>query len=166
MQDLFKNPVFYYIAIPIAVALWPVLIWAVYLPAAQDELAKQADRYEQADKIIEKILDIDPKRIEYTEKTDTAAEFDYASAVKAAADTCRIAATKYNFSTSLVNTSKGQKNQSANVSLDDIDIKTFARFLSTIQLRWANLQCTKVTLRAKKGGPDVWDVDMRFTYYF
>ncbi len=60
----------------------------------------------------------------------------------------------------------GQKSQSANVSLSQIDIVKFAEFLSTIQLRWANLQCNRVKLTKKQGLPDVWDVDIEFKYYY
>jgi hypothetical protein len=60
----------------------------------------------------------------------------------------------------------GQKSQSAKVGLKQVDITKFAKFLSTVQLRWANLQCSQVKLTKKKGLPDTWDVDLDFKYYY
>jgi hypothetical protein len=52
------------------------------------------------------------------------------------------------------------------VVLKEVDITKFAKFLSTIQLRWANLQCVKVKLTKKKGLRDTWDVDLDFKYFY
>jgi len=166
MNDMLKNPLFYYIAIPITAALWPALIWGFYLPRAEQNLTNQVKQNKDAEKIIDDILVIDPKRLDYTGNDEAAVEFDYASAVRAAAKTCGINATKYKLSSGQITTSDGNRKQSANVSLEEVDIKTLAEFLSEIQLRWVNLQCTKVTLRKKKAGPDAWDIDLRFTYFY
>ena len=32
MKDVYKNPILYYILVPVVVALWPLLVWSVYLP--------------------------------------------------------------------------------------------------------------------------------------
>jgi len=52
------------------------------------------------------------------------------------------------------------------VNLKGVDIVKSTRFLSTIELRWANLQCTTIKLTKKKGMPDMWDVDLDFKYYY
>ena len=41
MKDLTKNPFFYYVLVPAVVALWPLLIWAAFLPKAQQKLEKE-----------------------------------------------------------------------------------------------------------------------------
>jgi len=79
---------------------------------------------------------------------------------------CGIPSTDYKLSSGIIIESGGQKSQSAQVSLKKVDIVKSARFLSTIQLRWANLQCSRVKLTKKKGLPDVWDVDLEFKYYY
>ena len=63
-------------------------------------------------------------------------------------------------------TSGGQKNQSARVGLKDVGIEQFARFVSTIQLRWANLHCARLKLTKTKSAPDRWNVDIDFKYYY
>ncbi len=166
MKEVLRNPFFYYIAVPVAVALCPVLIWGVYLPNAEKSLKKERKQYDQARELIGQILDMDAERLDYAEQKGGSAEFDYATAVQNAAESCGISAAKYKLSSGTIVTSSGKKSQSANVSLDEVDVKTFAKFLSTIQLRWSNLQCTKVTLKKKKGAPDSWDADLRFNYYY
>lgn len=166
MTDVLKNPRLYYIA-ALAVAVgWTVAIWGLYLPNAEKKLDREITEYKQAGKLITEILFLDSSRLNYAETKTALADFDYASAVQMAASSCGISAAKYKLSSGTITTSSGEKSQSANVSLDKIDIKTFARFLSAIQLRWANLQCTKVTLKKKKDLPDTWDVDLRFNYYY
>jgi len=166
MRDVLKNPHLYYIAALTAAVGWAAAIWTFYLPNAEKKLNTEIARYKQAGKLITEILSLDSQRLSYADPKAALADFDYASAVQNAAAACGISAAKYKLSSGTITTSSGEKSQSANVSLDKVDIKTFARFLSAIQLRWANLQCTKVTLKKKKGLPDTWDVDLRFNYYY
>ena len=166
MKDIYRNPILYYILAPIMFALWPLLIWAVYLPETEDNWKAERAQYNKAQKIIEKILEIDPDLLEFADLKAGAAEFDYATAVDRVAGSCKISATNYNISSKPVRTSGGQKSQGAMVVLKDVDITRFADFLSTFQLRWANLQCEKVTLTKKKGLPDTWKVDLDLKYYY
>ena len=168
MNKIYKNPVLYYILIPLTVALWPLLMWGVYLPDAKRSWKNEVDEYNKAQKIRAEILAIDPDRLGFADPKIDAVEFDYASAVEKIASLCKIPSTNYKLSSGRIisSTSDKQKSQSAQVTLKEVDITRFARFLSTIQLRWANLQCTKVKLTKKKGLPDIWDVDLEFKYYF
>ncbi len=166
MRDVLKNPRLYYIAALTAAVLWAALVWGLQLPNSEKKLNTEIAQYKQAKKLITEILPLDSARLNYADPETASADFDYASAVQNAAAACAISAAKYKLSSGTITTSSGQKSQSANVSLDKVDIKTFAKFLSAIQLRWANLQCTKVTLKKKKGLPDTWDVDLRFNYYY
>ena len=165
-KDIYKNPAFYYVVAPVIVALWPLLIWTVYLPNAESTWKGDKDQYNRAQGIISEILEIDPERLEYSDSKAGAAEFDYAVAVERVATECRIPATSYRLSSGTITTSRGQKSQSAKVVLSEVNIVKFAEFLSTIQLRWANLQCGQVKLTKKKGPPDSWDVDLDFKYYY
>ena len=47
MKDLTKNPFFYYVLVTALVALWPLLLWAAFLPKAQEKL--EADRLAMAE---------------------------------------------------------------------------------------------------------------------
>jgi len=166
MKDIYKNPTFYHLLVPIIVALWPLLIWAVYLPDAKDNLSSELTDYQKAQGIMLEILKLDPDRLVFSENKAAATEFEYATAVEQVASLCRIPSTNYQLSSGMVVTSSGQKSQSAKVSLKEVDIVGFAKFLSTLELRWANLQCDRIKLTKKKGLPDVWDADLDFKYYY
>jgi len=166
MKDIYKNPLFFYILVPVIAALWPVIIWGVYLPATRARFGNDEEQYHKAQQVIDELLAADPERVDFTQEKGASAAFDYATAVQQTAEFTSIPAAGYRLSSSPVITSEGQKNQSANVALKDVDITKAARFLSTIQLRWSSLQCTKVTLRKKKGLPDSWDVDFTFKYFY
>ena len=168
MKDIYRNPILYYILVPVIAALWPLLIWGVYLPDAEKDWQAEKTQYIKAQKIMEEILKLDPDRLEFADLQTKAAEFDYANAIEKVASLCGIPSTNYRLSSGIIMTSSdGQKSQSATVALKDVDIVTFAKFLSTIQMRWANLQCVQIKkLKKKKGLPDRWDVDLEFKYYY
>ncbi len=166
MKDIHKNPILYYIVVPVLIGIWPLLVWLVYLPETEKKWDKEKAQYEKAQKVIEKILTIDPERLDFSGSKAKSAKFDYTNAVDSIASQYRILATDYTISSRPVVTSGGRKSQSAKVIIKEIDIVRFAKFLSTIQLRWANLQCTQVKLTKKKGLADSWKVDLDFKYYF
>lgn len=165
-KDIYRNPSLYYILVPIIVILWPLLIRGVYLPNAEDNWKQEVADCEKARAIINEILTIDPGRVDFADPNRSAVEFDYAIAVEKVAGLCRISPANYRLSSGRIITSDRQKSQNAKVVLEDVDMKRFADFLSKIQLRWANLQCTRLKLTKKKGLPDAWDVDMDFKYYY
>jgi len=166
MKDIYKNPILYYILVPILVALWPLFVRMVYLPNAEAKWQSEKADYDKAQEIIGEIRELDPDRLEFGESKDATGEFDYANVVHRVASSCKIPSTNYDFSSRPATTSKGQKTKNCHVELKQVDITRFAKFLSTIQLRWANLQCEDVTLSKKPGQPDMWDVDIEFKYYY
>ncbi|UCE98971.1 MAG: hypothetical protein JSV82_07255 [Planctomycetota bacterium] len=166
MKDIYKNQTLYYILAPIVVALWSLVVWGVYLPGAEGKWRAEKSQYNKAQEIMADILALDPDRIEFADSKATAAEFDYAKAVENIASLCKIPSRDYKLSSRPIVDSGGQKSQSAHVALKNVDITKFAKFLSTIQLRWAGLQCVKVKLTKKKGLPDAWDIDLEFKYYY
>jgi len=168
MKDIYKNPTLYYIAVPVIVGLWPLLVWAIYLPKAQQDIKEQMDQYKRAEPIMMEILTLEPDRLEFADANDTAAEFTYGEAIDRIASLCRIPPSKYNLSTAMVMTTHGQKSQSASIDLKEIDIRQFAKFFSMIQLRWSNLQCERLKLAKKQNklDNDMWDVDIEFKYYY
>jgi hypothetical protein len=165
MKELYKNPIFYYILVPVIAVLWPLLVWGIYLPSARHKWQAETSQYKKAQEIIREILSIDPDRLTADSQT-AAAEFDYAIAMERTAGMYGIPSTGYRLNSGVIISTAGQKSQSAKVSLKAVDITRFANFLSTLQLRWANLQATQVKLTKKKGLPDSWDVDIEFKYYY
>jgi len=164
MKNVYKNPIFYYVLVPILTALWPLLLWGVYLPNANQKWEQEKLQYNKAQKIIEQILTIDPERLDFARSENSNTEFDYGTAVEKIATSCGIPPTSYTLTTRPVITSGQQKSQSAIIILEQISIAEFADFLSTIQLRWANLQCEKVKLTKSKGLPDTWKANLEFKY--
>jgi hypothetical protein len=164
MKDIYKNTILYYILVPAIVGLWPLLVWAIYLPAAEESIEDQLAQYRKAEAIMMEILTLDPDRS--ADANDTPAEFTYDRAVGRVAGACGIPSSKHKLNPGMPMTIGGQKNQSATVIFKQIDIIKFAKFLSMIQLRWANLQCNRVKLTKKQGLPDMWDVDIEFKYYY
>lgn len=166
MKDIYRNPIFYYILVPIVAALWPLLAWMVYLPKAKESVKEDVFQCKKAQQVITQILNLDPDRLELVDPNKDAVEFDYARDVVRIATRCQIAPANYTISSKPVRIKSGQKTQSAMVILKEVDIIKIARFLSTIQLRWAGLQCENLTLTKKKNLPDTWDVDLDFKYYY
>jgi hypothetical protein len=168
MKDLYKNPILYYIAAPIAVAVWPLLVWGIYLPAARKDVDQQIAQQERAKVVMTKIVTLDPERLEIADANAVTAKFTYDGAVDWTANICKIPPTAYSNSTSMPIETRKQNTQSAKVDLKQVDIVRFAKFLSLIQLRWPNLQCERVALTKKQGPPDndAWDVGIEFKYYY
>ncbi|MHC4455903.1 MAG: hypothetical protein ACYS0I_02245 [Planctomycetota bacterium] len=166
MKQIYKEPNLYYIIVPIVVALWPLFVWGVYLPRAEKKLQDYKSQSNKAEAIIEEILKLDRDRLQFTGPKTDAEEFDYGDAIDKVATSCGISSTKYEFSSKPIRASGGRKSQSCHVELKEIDITKVAKFLSTFQLRWANLQCEKVALTKSKGLPDSWKVDLDFKYYY
>ena len=164
MKDIVRNPILYYIGVPLLVALWPLLVWGVYLPRAEKGLERQENEYNTVQPIMLEILTLDPDRASDT--NDTAVEFNYASAVEKAASLCRIPPSKYRLSTAMPMKTGDRRSKGATVTIKEIDVVSLARFLSSIQVRWASLELESIKLTAKKGLVDVWDAEVKFKYYY
>ena len=168
MKDIYKNPILYYIAVPIIVGLWPLLVWVIYLPNAQKDVEEKMDQYKRPEPIMIEIYTLEPDRLEFADSNDTAVDFTYGEAVDRIASLCRIPPSKYNLSSAMIMTTRGQKSQSARIDLKAKDIRKFAKFFSMMQLRWPNLQCERLKLSKKQNLPDndMWDVDIELKYYY
>lgn len=166
MKDIYKKPLFYYVLLTVLAGLWPLWLSVLGLPGAKDSYKKETGQYNEAQKLIGEVLDLDSQRLDYakTKKDDDA--FDYTTAIDQVTRFCGIAPSDYKLSSSPVRKMKGgQKSQDAAMAIDRIDIERFAKFLSVIHMRWANLQCTNITLANIKGERNVWKADVRFMYY-
>lgn len=166
MKDIYKNPIAYYIVIPLVIILWPLLVWAVYIPRAEQSWDTEKNTYIDAQVTMAVILALDPDRLEAADPKTGAVKFDYMTIIDKVASACGIPFQNYTINSKPARTSKGQKTQAAKVILKPVDITTFARFLSKLQVTWANLQCEKVSLTKQKGTPDTWKIDLDFKYYY
>jgi hypothetical protein len=165
MKDLLLQTIVYYIAAPVILALWPLLLWLYYLPHAASVSKIEQKIYTEARQLAEQILTLDPERRTYDDEKKTTG-FDYTVAINAAAKKLGISSKNYTVSSKPLQKSKDQKTRDCQVTINEIDITNFAKFLSNLQLTWANLQCQKVTLTKKQDLPDAWKVDLTLKYYY
>jgi hypothetical protein len=165
MKDILRQSTFYYIAVPVALLLWPLLLWLAYLPHTADTWQDQKKIYTEANEIATQILTLDPERLVYgTQKKKTG--FDYTSAIDAAARKLRISSSNYTISSKQIRRSEGRQTQDCQIIINEINITTLAEFLSNLQVTWTNLQCQKITLTKKQGFKDAWKVDLSLKYYY
>lgn len=167
MRDIHKEPLFYYIAVPLAVSIWPLLLWFVYLPGLDQQWQQQKQEYIEAQVIMQRILRLDGEnRLAFDVESQAGEQFDYANAVSQASQAVGIPSRQVRLSTGMPIVSQGQRSQSADVILEDVSIKAFAEFVATIQLRWADLQCTQIRLQSQGDDSDNWRADVKFQYFF
>jgi len=166
MREIYKDPLLYYLLIPVLVGLWPLLVWRVYLPRAQDNLSAECRLYGDGYNCVIDILTIDPDRINRQDKGQGIKEFTFASAVNQVANLCKIPSSSYIINAGMASSSEGRKRQDARIKLTSVGIIQAANFLMSMQSMWVTLQCQDVKLQKKKGMLDQWDADFRFIYYY
>ena len=125
MKDIFRNKTFYFIAVPVVLVLWPLLVAGVYLPKSEDKFEDEQSEFRKGQKLILQILEVDPSRI--VERA-ASGKFDYASEVEQAASKYSITATQYNLSSAAAIKSSERKTQEGRVTLDKVSIVQVAEF--------------------------------------
>jgi hypothetical protein len=167
MREVYKNPMLYYLLIPVLVGMWPLLVWGVYLPRAEHSREVEGSLCVEGQTHVIDILRIDPDRPNMLGKGQVTVDFSYGSAVDRVANLYGIPASSYDLNAGTVAVSSGgKKRQDARLKLTNVTIVQAAKFLSTIQSMWGLLTCESAKLTKKKGMPDQWDVDFRFLYYY
>jgi len=166
MREIYKNPILYYLLIPVLVGLWPLLVWGVYLPRNEQRRDVEQSLLVEGQTHIVDILRIDPERLNLADANEVTAEFSYGRAIDRVANLCAIPAGSCDYSAGNIVEVSGKKRQEARIKLTNVSIVQAAKFLSTLQSMWATLTCDKVKLTKKKGMPDQWDVDFNFLYYY
>jgi len=166
MRAVYKNPVFYYVLIPVLVGLWPLLVGAYYLRQAEDNRGSEAALCVEGQTNVIEILTLDPGRAEVKEPNQVAVEFAYGTAVGQVASIHNIPSSKWYHTAGAMMTSGGKKRQDAMVKLTDVAIVDIAKFLTTIQSMYVNLDCDSAKLQKRRGELDKWDVSFSFQYYF
>ncbi len=165
MREVYKNPLLYYLLIPMLVGLWPLLVWGVYLPQSKRDLKVDGSLCVEGQTQVIAILDIDRGRLD-PDKGPVTTQFEFSDAVTQAANLCKIPPSSCTLNKGSPSTSEGRKRQDARIKLIGVGIIQAAKFLHSMQSTWVTLQCQNVKLQRKKGMPDQWDVDFRFIYYY
>ena len=166
MKDYLKNPNFYYIAIPVITAVWAVYAWSMSLPGAQEKFDKYRGIWQGTQTQIARILKIDSDRLDYEKLKGSSKEFDYATVMDRFTTLAKIPESRYSLTGRGIKKVRGRKVSSADVKINDINIEKLAVFLTSMLQPWPDLQCEQLNLTKQKSGPDVWDVTMKFTYYY
>ncbi len=164
MKDIYKNPLLYYIGVPLVVGLWLLLVRGVYLPRAREAAEKKHNEYDKAYAQMLEILNLDPDRA--TDSNEAPKQFSYSSEVYRVARICNIPDSKCTLSSKGIIKTRDQKTQGATVVLQDIDIESFAKFHDSLVFRWPGLECERIKLTQTKGPPDTWRIDITFKYYY
>ncbi|MFA5422416.1 MAG: hypothetical protein WC374_00980 [Phycisphaerae bacterium] len=164
-KELLREPILYYIAVPMLLLLWPLMIWLVYLPNTAKSLERDQRLYTESYELAERILILDPDRRSYGSDKKSSG-FDFTVAIDAAARKLGISSANYTISSKPISKSSRQRSRDCQIVINEIEITRLAEFLSNLQMTWANLQCQRVTLTKKEGLPDAWKVDLTLTYYY
>jgi len=165
MRDLPRNPILYYLLIPALIGIWPLLVWAVYLPKTQEACMDDHAQLIEGQTQILRILELDPDRTKGADPNRVVGEFVYGKAVESTANLCGIPRGCPTTITPII-TVNGKRRQDATVKLKDVSIVQAAKFLSHMQSSYVNLQCDKLKLTRRKGMPDQWEADLHFIYYY
>jgi hypothetical protein len=162
-----KNPNVYYIAVPVIAGLWAILAGFVFYPSSIEAWEKSQMDYESAEKQIEQLVTLQPKRLAY--KVDEKAkpeEFDFTQTINDFARVFSISDTNYNLTVRGQAKRAGRETRSATIVIKSIDIEKLAQFLSAMLLRWPELKCEVLSFEKIKNAKNNWKVNMSMTYYY
>lgn len=167
MKIDFKNPNFYYIAVPVIAGLWAALAGLVFYPSSMEAWENGQKDYESAEKQIEQLVILQPKRLSY--KVDEKAEpeeFDFTKTINDFARIFSISDSNYNLTVRGQTKRAGRQTRSATIVIKTIDIEKLAQFLSAMLLRWPELKCENLGFEKIKNSKNSWKVDMKLVYYY
>lgn len=165
LNELHKNPLLYYVLVPVAVAVWPCLLYFQSLPQAQKKLVREKGFVGDVNSLVQQILTEDPTRLrDPRARAAGSRTFDYATEIQRVVQACGIG--PYVSRTEKVQSRGGRKTQSADVTLNNVGLVKAALFLSTMLRDWADLECDKIELNRIKNEGDAWKVKLGFNYTF
>ena len=166
MKEFYKKREFYYFILPFFVIVWILTISMLTLPTAESKLERASEDYGKIQGFITTILRVEPERLEYKKHKEQTGEFDYAVVFNDFAKIHGIPSSSYSLQSQGKIKRAKQLTQSANVTINSVDIANFAKLLSSLQQTWPDLQCDSLSLDKQKGEKDQWKATMKFTYVF
>jgi hypothetical protein len=165
MNKYLKNPMFYMIAVPVVAGLWMLYGWAIAYPSSVQKWKDSRTEYEEATKMIEQILKLEPQRLTKQDKTENTA-FDYTNVIDQFTKEYNIAPDNYNLNVRGITKREGKSIKGADLSIKAIDIENLCKFLSAVLARWPELDCDTFRLDKLEAGKNAWKVSMHFTYSY
>jgi len=167
MNYFYKRSNFYYLAIPIAAAIWVLVTSVILSGAANKSWRKNQKIYDKGQAEIGKILLEDQDILNSEKQLNDGTEFDYTRVFSKFTKANSITPSTCKYRTSQPSTRKGKTTQTANVTIDNVQIEQLTRFLTGMLDTWPNLTCDSLMLTKLKTGPDNWKIpELKFTYTF
>ncbi len=162
-----KNPLFYYIAVPAVMGLWAFAAGVIFYPKAVSNWKDSREEYKTAQDLMAQIVAIEPQRLAYkAEKGTQVGVFDFTQVINEFATTFSIPSSNFTLNTRGETKRSGKRARSAQFSVKSIDIERLTKFLSTMLIRWPDLQCEIMSIEKLPQGKNNWKVDMTLTYYY
>ncbi|AQT69644.1 hypothetical protein STSP2_02838 [Anaerohalosphaera lusitana] len=167
MNEFYKKKDFYFILVPSLALIWVLTTIALKLPAAQNELDRTADQWQDAKPLVTEILTHDPGRLEYAAAQSQDGDFDFAKTIARLAPLNGISPSAYDLRSGPPITRGGNRTKTATLSIEDpVSIVTLTEFMSTLLSQWPDLQCDSAKIVKQSDGPDRWKADFRLTYNY
>ena len=166
MKEFYKKTEFYYFIAPLFVIVWILTIAFLTLPTAEKKLKRAIEDDGKIQGYVTTILSIDRDRLNYEKQVEKTGKFDYTAVIANFAKLHSIAPSNHSVNAQPPLERDKQLTQTADVTIKPIDIERFAKFLSSIQQSWPNLQCKSLTLKKQKNALDSWEAKIKFTYVF
>jgi hypothetical protein len=167
MKEHLKNPLFYMVAVPCLAGLWMVYAWALAYPSSVQKWTGSKIEYEEAQKILEQILRMEPQRLTFKQEKSQTTDFDYTNVIDQFTKQFGIAPDNYTLNVRGATKKAGKTVKSADLAIKTIDIENFCKFLSAVLARWPELECETLRLDRQPTGKNAWKVvNVHFTYYY
>lgn len=167
MKDFLKKSNIFFLVAPIAACIWAVLASTVFLDNANDQWKEQLKDFEDSQPIIKNILALDPDRIgNLNKQKKNTGKFDYNIVIEKFADAHGIPETGYSLRATGRTKRRGVLTQSATLTIDNIKLLPFSKFLTEMLYVWPNLECEKLSLTKLNSGPNDWKAQMQYKYTF
>lgn len=161
-----KQPNTYFVLVPILAGIWAFTAGAVLYPRSVQNWQGQQETYRDAEKELERLLQLEPGRLAYEAEAGGSADFDYTDQVDKFAKLFRISDKDYTLSTRSIVRRSDRRSRSADLNIKTIDIETLAKFISAMQIRWSDLQVDQITLEKLDTAKDAWKVTLRLNYFY
>ena len=166
INEILRNPNFYYIAGPAAAGVFALLAAFVFFPGSLKQWQDSQDEYRESQDWAGKLLALQPDRLSSATQTGRTETFDFTVVVDEFAKAFSISPTNYTTSVKGEVRKQGKRARSATLSIKSIDIERFTKFLSSMLARWPDLECDVLSLDKGKAGKDDWKADTTLTYYY
>jgi hypothetical protein len=166
MKEYLKNPVVYTIAVPAVAALWMLYVWLVAYPSSLSRYNAAYADFQDSQKSLEQILNLEPQRLLYQQEKGKISDFDYTNVIGDFARQFSIAPGDYTLVVRGATKRAGQTIKSADMSIKIIDIENLCKFVSAVLQRWPELECERLSIDKTGAGKNSWKVSLRFMYKY